>query len=398
VVDVDATSFLVLVVVAAVAGGLAAALEPRLAIPVVVIELMLGIVVGPDLLDIARHDDFTDFFANLGLGMLFFFAGYEIDFERIKGSPLRLAVLGWALSLLLAYTIGGVLAAAGIVLSLLYTGSALATTAIGTLIPILRDADELPTRFGTYLLAAGAIGEFGPIMLLTLALTTSSPLHEAGILVAFVAVAVLIALMAVRANVVQWSAIERTLEASSQVAVRLSVLLIFGLVALAYELGLDLLLGGFGAGLITRMALQGQEIEQFESKLTAIGYGFFIPFFFIVSGIKFDLDALLSTAETLYKLPLFLALFFVVRGGPALLLYRGVLAATRDRLALAFYSATELPLVVAITTLAVDAGEMRGSTAASLVGAAMISTLAFPLVAMSLRRGRTGVEPEPLPA
>jgi Kef-type K+ transport system membrane component KefB len=330
--------------------------------------------------------------------MLFFFAGYEIDLKRIAGMPLRLGTLGWSLSLVLAYSIAGALAAAGIVRSFLYTGSALATTAIGTLIPILRDADELPTRFGTYLLAAGAVGEFGPILLITLALSTGHPLEEGLILVAFVAVAVLIALMAVRANVVQWSAIERTLEASSQVAVRLSVLLIFGLVALAYELGLDLLLGGFGAGLITRMALQGQEIEQFESKLTAIGYGFFIPFFFIVSGIKFDLDALLSTAETLYKLPLFLALFFVVRGGPALLLYRGVLAATRDRLALAFYSATELPLVVAITTLAVDAGEMRGSTAASLVGAAMISTLAFPLVAMSLRRGRTGVEPEPLPA
>jgi Kef-type K+ transport system membrane component KefB len=398
VVDVDATSFLVIVVVAAIAGMAAAALEPRLTIPVVVIELMLGIVVGPDLLDLAHHDGFTDFFANLGLGMLFFFAGYEIDFQRIKGSPLRLALIGWALSLVLAYTIGGLLAAAGIVLSLLYTGSALATTAIGTLIPILRDADELPTRFGTYLLAAGAVGEFGPILLITLALSTGHPLEEGLILIAFVAIAVLIALFAVRANVVAWSGIERTLEASSQVAVRLSVLLIFGLVALAYQLGLDLLLGGFGAGLITRMALQGQEIEQFESKLTAIGYGFFIPFFFIVSGIKFDLDALLSTTETLYKLPLFLALFFVVRGVPALALYRGVLAERRDRLALAFYSATELPLVVAITTLAVDAGEMRGSTAASLVGAAMISTLAFPLVAMSLRRGRTGVEPEPLAA
>ena len=175
---------------------------------------------------------------------------------------------------------------------------------------------------------------------------------------------------------------------------RLSVLLIFGLVALAYEMGLDLLLGGFVAGLITRLALSGREVELFEAKLTAIGYGFFIPFFFIVSGMKFDLDALLSSSETIYELPMFVCLFLLVRGLPALLLYRTALADRRDRLALAFYSATELPLVVAITTIAVDGGHMRSSTAASLVGAAMISTLVFPLVAMRLRSGRAGVDVE----
>jgi Kef-type K+ transport system membrane component KefB len=398
VVEVDAASFLVIVTVASLAGLTAALLEPRIAVPVVVIELLLGIVVGPDVLGLAMSDQFTDFFANLGLGMLFFFAGYEIDFRRIEGQPLKLAILGWIVSLLLAYTVGGLLALAGIVLSLLYTGSALATTAIGTLIPVLRDAGELPTRFGTFLLAAGAIGEFGPILLVTLVLAGGQPLHEAAILVAFVAIAVGVAIVAVRSTFVGWPLMERTLEASSQVAVRLSVLLIFGLVALAQELGLDLLLGGFVAGLITRMALKGRELELFESKLTAVGYGFFIPFFFIVSGIKFDLDALLSSSETLYKLPLFLVLFFVVRGGPALLLYRGVLKERRDRLALGFYSATELPLVVAITTIAVDAGHMLSSTAASLVGAAMVSTFAFPLVAMALRQGRAGVDLEPQPA
>ncbi len=396
--EVDTASFFVIVGVASLAALTAALLERRIAVPVVVIELLLGIVVGPDLLGLADGDDFTDFFANLGLGMLFFFAGYEIDFKRIRGQPLRLAMLGWLLSLVLAYTVGGLLALAGIVLSLLYTGSALATTAIGTLIPVLRDAGELPTRFGTFLLAAGAVGEFGPILLVTLVLAGGQPLHEAAILVAFVAIAVVVAIVTVRSTFVGWPLIERTLEASSQLAVRLSVLLIFGLVALASELGLDLLLGGFVAGLITRLALQGREVELFESKLTAVGYGFFIPFFFIVSGIKFDLDALLSSSETLYKLPLFLALFLLVRGGPALLLYREVLKEKRDRLALGFYSATELPLVVAITTIAVDAGHMRSSTAASLVGAAMISTFAFPLIAMSLRRGRAGIDLEPQPA
>lgn len=384
-VEVDAASFLVIVLVAALAGVIALVVAPRLAVPVVVLELVLGIAIGPDLLDIATVDRFTSFFSNLGLGMLFFFAGYEIDFQRIRGAPLRLALIGWLVSLALAYTVGGVLAAAGIVVSLLFTGSALATTAIGTLIPILRDARELPTRFGGLLLAAGALGEFGPIMLLTLVLAGHQPIEQALVLVAFVAAAVLVALVTVGSAFKGWSAIERTLHTSSQLAVRLSVVLIFGLVALAYELGLDLLLGGFVAGLIVRTALRGREVTIFEHKLTAVGYGFFIPFFFIVSGMRFDLDALLATTKSLYEVPLFVGLFLVVRGLPALLLYRGVLPQLRDRAALAFYSATALPLVVAITTVAVQEGHMLSSTAASLVGAAIISTLVFPLVALGLR-------------
>jgi Kef-type K+ transport system membrane component KefB len=122
---------------------------------------------------------FTEFFGDLGLGMLFFFAGYEIDVGRIRGEPLRLALLGWAMSLAIAYTIGGVLAAVGVVVSLVYVGSALATTAIGTLIPVLSDTGELRTDFGKYLLAAGAVGGFGPILLLTLVLSTQSALHNA---------------------------------------------------------------------------------------------------------------------------------------------------------------------------------------------------------------------------
>jgi Kef-type K+ transport system membrane component KefB len=382
---VDSTSFLVIVVFAALAGITVTALEPRLSLPVVVLELVFGIVIGPQVLDFAQVDDFTNFFGNLGLGMLFFFAGYEIDFERIRGNPLRLAAWGWALSLVLAYGIAGGLEALGLVLSFLYTGSALATTAIGTLIPILRDVGDLRTTFGTYLLAAGAAGEFGPILLITLVLSGGHPAHEALILIAFVALAVVVAVLTVRSAWRGWPVLERTLESSSQLAVRLAVVLVFGLVALASDLGLDLLLGGFGAGLITRAALRGREVELLESKLTAVGFGFFIPFFFITSGMKFDLDALVSSGGTLAKVPLLLALFLVVRGTPALLLYRGALDA-RDRAALAFYSATELPLVVAITTIAVELDKMRSSTAAALVGAAMLSTLLFPLFARALRR------------
>jgi len=392
-IHVDTGSFFVIVLIAALAAVTVAVVPRGLAPPVVVIELLLGILVGPEVLDLAQTSDFIEFFSNLGLGMLFFFAGYEIDFERIRGKPLKLGALGWLLSIVLAYGIGGVLAAAGIILSFLYTGSAMATTAIGTLIPILRDNGELKTRFGTYLLAAGGIGEFGPILLVTLVLSTTNPLHEGLILIAFVVLALAVALVSVRLAWRGWPALERTFETSSQLAVRVTVVLVFGLVLLASKLGLDVLLGGFVAGMIVRLALKGHELQVFESKLTAVGFGFFVPFFFITSGISFDLGAL-GSVTALLKLVMFFGLFLVVRGTPAMLLYRHVLK-RRQRAALAFYSATELPLVVAITTIATETGHMKTSTAAGLVGAAMLSTLIFPFAGLALQKraveeGETG--------
>ena len=392
-IGVDATSFLVIVGAAAVAAVIATVIAPRLVVPVVVLELLLGILIGPQVADIARLDPATHFFGNLGLGMLFFFAGYEINFERIRGRPSELAALGWLISLGLAYAFAGILIVGDVIVSDLYTGSALATTAIGTLIPILRDAGELRTRFGTHLLAAGAAGEFGPILLVTMVLTSRHPFHEALILVLFVVLAVFTGVVAVRTSVRGWPVLERTFETSSQLAVRLAMVLVFGLVALATQLGLDLLLGGFVAGMITRQALRGHERAVFESKLTAVGYGFLIPFFFVTSGMAFDVDELLTTSTALLKLPLFVVLFLVVRGIPALLLYRGPLPRLRDRTALAFFCATELPLVVAITTIARAHHDMRASTASALVGAAIISTLVYPLVGLRLRRDRPHEQP-----
>jgi Kef-type K+ transport system membrane component KefB len=234
----------------------------------------------------------------------------------------------------------------------------------------------------------------------TLVLSTTNPLHESAILIAFVALALAMALVSVKFAWRGWPALERTFETSSQLAVRITVVLVFGLVLLASKLGLDVLLGGFVAGMIVRLALQGHELKVFESKLTAVGFGFFVPFFFIVSGIEFDLAAL-GSLTALLKLALFFCLFLVVRGAPAMLLYRNVLQ-TRQRAALAFYSATELPLVVAITTIAIESGHMKASTAAGLVGAAMLSTLVFPFVGRAFleraaEAGETGPPSEGLP-
>jgi Kef-type K+ transport system membrane component KefB len=387
---IETGTFLAIVAAGAVGGTLSAVLGARgVLVPTVVVELLLGVLIGPQIGGL-EATDFIQFFSALGLGMLFFFAGYEIDLKRISGTPLRLAALGWGLSLVLAYSIGGALAAAGIVLSFLYTGSALATTAIGTLIPILGDSGALKTRFGTYLLGAGAVGELGPILLLTLFLSTGGTLHNAAILVGFIALAVCVALLAVRSSGRALTLFERTIEKSSQLAVRWIVVLVFALADLAFELGLDLLLGGFAAGLITRQVLKEREVPGFDSKLTGVAFGVFVPFFFVVSGMQLNIDAMFSSVSGVLKIFLFFGLFLVVRGTPALLLYRGVLG-YRERVSLALFTSTQLPLVLAITTLAQSTGHMRSSTAASLVGAAVLSTLVYPILGLRV------LEPAPAP-
>jgi len=390
-------AFLAVIAAAAAGGTLSAMLGARgVLVPSVVVELVLGVLIGPQGAGL-EVTEFIRFFSALGLGMLFFFAGYEIDLKRIAGGPLRLATLGWGLSLVLAYSIGGALAAAGVVLSFLYTGSALATTAIGTLIPILGDSGALKTRFGTYLLGAGAVGELGPIVLLTLFLSSGGTIHNAAILVGFTALAVVVALLVTRSSGRAVDLFEHTIEKSSQLAVRWIVVLVFALAYLAYELGLDLLLGGFAAGLITRQLLKEREVPGFDSKLTGVAFGVFVPFFFVVSGMQLDVDAMFSSVSGVLKIFLFFALFLVVRGTPALLLYRGVLE-SRERISLALFTATQLPLVLAITTIARETGHMRASTAASLVGAAVLSTLISPILGLKVLPPAPVAEAERVPA
>ncbi|MEI6663092.1 MAG: cation:proton antiporter [Actinomycetes bacterium] len=389
-ISVDQTSFLVIVAISALAGTATALAGKRSFIPVIVLEIVLGIIIGPQVLGLAHDDSFIDFFAELGLGMLFFFAGYEIDFKRIRGRPLKLAAVGWAMSLALAYAAGGLLASLGLVLSFLYVGSAMSTTALGTLIPILSDNGDSKTRFGTFLFGAGSIGEFGPIVLMTVLLSTATPLRGATVLLTFAGLSLAVGLVAMLGSNRGMPRISDALEQSNQAAVRISFLLVFGLVALATQLTIDALLGGFVAGIIIKLLTSRPEgpgedsVAVVESKLRAVGYGIFIPFFFVVTGVRFDLDSLISSSSGLLKLPLFLLFFLVIRGLPALLLYRREFN-LRDRIALALYSATQLPLVVAITAIAVAAGRMRPSTAAALVGAGMLSVLIFPMIAAALR-------------
>ena len=396
----DALRTLVLIVSIAVLSPFISDLAKRWTrIPGVVIEIALGMVIGPHVLGWAHLDEVIDVLAEMGLVFLIFLAGFEIDPDEVKGRPVRLAVQGWMVSLALGIVVAVALHALDVTSGIRFVAIALTTTAIGTLLPILGDAGVLQTKLGANVLASGAMGELGPIVAISVALTSDTPGRTTVVLLVFVAIALLVGWLATRdARPRTVALIARTLHSSGQLGVRICVLLCLLLVWTAAEFGLDVLLGAFAAGMVARLFLvQHSSVadaeaaghasvfdhrEEVQHRIEALGFGFFIPLFFVVSGVRLDLDALFAPIE-LVKVPLFLVLFLVVRGLPALL-YRDDLP-RHDVQALALLQAAALPLLVVITTIGVETGNMRSDNAAGLVGAGLVSVVVFPLVAMALR-------------
>ncbi|MEU0596968.1 cation:proton antiporter [Streptomyces sp. NPDC006393] len=379
---------LVLITAAAVlAPVLAEAAARRIRVPLVIFEIALGIVIGPAVLGWARPDHVIDALSDLGLAMLIFLAGYEIEFAAVRGSTLRRSLGAWLVSLVVGIGLG-FLVGGGETYPAFVIGTALTSTALGTVLPILRDSGDLRSRFGTVMSAFGAVGEFGPVVAMALLLSGRKPGVSTALLVVFAVITAGAVLWALRPRRPWFSRlIDTTLHSSGQFAVRFVVLLLAGMLALAQAFGLDILLGAFAAGVLTRLVLHGaspaHSAEVF-GKVEALGFGFLVPLFYVVTGIEFDLRALLHDGRALVLVPVFLLLFLLVRGGPVYLLAPRDLGA-RDRTALTLFASTCLPLVVAITTIGVDQKVLGRDQAAALVGAAMISVLVLPLPAMRLR-------------
>lgn len=360
---------------------------PRVRLPLVVLEIGLGILVGPQVLNWASAGSFIQVMSNIGLAFLFFLAGFEIDFQAIRGRPLGLAALGWLVSFLLCLGVGFILQSTGLVDSGLIIGAALTTTALGTLMPILRDANELPTRFGAYAVAAGAMGEFGPIILIATLLSTGEGEHGGSPVLLLVFTGIILAGVFAAHRVRPPKLIlilQSKMHTSAQLPVRVSMLVMASLVVVARQFGLDVILGALAAGVLVSLASPGPHGEALRHKLEGIGFGFFVPIFFVTTGLRYDLHALMSFSSALLQLPMFLMLFLLVRGLPALLIRRDL--DMPARVALALIASTQLPLVVAIAEIGVRAGRIHPSTAASLVGAGMASVLLFPFAALALRR------------
>ncbi len=370
-----------------------------LPVPLVIFEILLGILVGPDVLGWAHTDPLIDGFSELGLTMLIFLAGYEIEFGKVRGDTLRRSVWAWLIALGLGL-LAGVLLGGGYTKGV-FIGVALTSTALGTVLPVLRDAGDLHGRFGSVVMAFGAVGEFGPIIAMALLLSGRGAAESTALLAAFAALTAAAVFWALRPRP-PWFAnvIAKTLHTSGQFAVRFVFLLLALMLGASTALGLDVLLGAFAAGLITRLVLTGAAPDsgpQILEKVEGVGFGFLVPVFFVVTGIEFDLDSLLHGGRVLILLPVFLLLFLVVRGAPIWFLAPRDLD-RRDRSGLVLYGSTALPLVVAITTIGVDDQEMTAGEAAALVGAGMLSVLVFPLIALRLR-ARAGEEvrpPEPV--
>jgi Kef-type K+ transport system membrane component KefB len=341
--------------------------------------------------------------SDLGLTYLMFLAGLELDVNRMREGHMSRAVTAWFGSLVLALGVGAALKATGLVLDTVVVGLCLTTTALTTLLPIMRDAGVLKSSFGPTLLSVGAIGEFAPILAVALLLTSHDDRLTVLTLILFTVVAVAAALLAVRVHPPRLVAmLSRHLESSSQLPVRISVTLVVFLVYLATKLSLDVLLGAFAAGVIVRLFIRDDEnTEQITSKLEAIGFGFLIPIFFIESGINFDLHALIHMPKVLLLVPMFALIFLFTRSLPTWAFFRGALTKVEVR-TLAVLSATGLPIIVVITTLGVSEHRMKPQNAAALVAAGMLSVLVYPLVGLrwlggDKRTGPTGASSAGIP-
>ena len=370
--------------------GLAAILAPILSdlsrrfvpVPEVVIEIILGIIIGPYVLAIAHPSSIVTALSDLGLTYLMFLAGTELDLGKMREGHISRAATSWLATLALALGIGALLQGTGLVIDEVIVGLCLTTTALGTLLPILRDAGVLKTSFGPTILSVGSIGEFGPIVAVAVVLTNRDPSETLLLLAAFVVVAVVAALLATQVRPPRLVAmLQRHLDSSSQLPVRISVTLVVFLVYLTLKLSLDVLLGAFAAGVVVRLFIRGENSEQITSKLEAIGFGFLIPIFFIESGINFDLHALIHVPKDLLLVPLFTAIFLVTRGLPTFLFFRRVLDAAQLK-ALTIMSAAGLPLIVVITSIGLQEHRMRPQIAASLIAAGMLSVLIYPILGL----------------
>jgi Kef-type K+ transport system membrane component KefB len=375
---------LVAVALVAALAPLIVAILPGPRVPQVVIFLLGGVLIGPHVLGAADTSSIT-LLANIGLGFLFLLAGYELDPALLRQRPGSLAIGGWFISAVLAVGVAAGLTAAGYIKDYFPVGLALTTTALGTLLPILRDNNMLAGPFGRYVYAAGAVGELFPILIIAVFLT------RRGHFIALASVA-LVGVLALALTAVPWltrnRAIQRIVQEgqdeTGQITLRGAMVLLFVLLAVASRFGLDVVLGAMLAGMVLRAWTRrsNMDVEGLERKFDAVGYGIFIPIFFISSGMTLDLKAI---GQDPLRMLILLALLLVVRGLPSLLVYRRTLA-PRQRVEMAFVTATTLPLLIALAEIGEQDGVMIPATAAALVGAGVLSVLVFPLIAVVLHR------------
>ncbi len=381
---------LLIVVAAGFAAPLLLGLVPGLRLPSVVLEIVIGILIGPAVLGWVEIDEPVEVLSLVGLAFLLFLAGLEIDLAALRGRLLRAASLGFAVSLALAVVAGLVLDLAGVADEPLLIAIILASTSLGVIVPVLQDSGEVSSRFGQLVIAAASIADFASVLLLTLLFSGESSgigakLILIGLFVLVIAAVAIGVMEAERSRRIS-AALVRLQDTSAQIRVRGAFVLLIGMVALAEQLGLELILGAFAAGAILNHLDQDQGMThpEFRKKLAAVGFGVFIPVFFVSSGIRFDLDALFASGTAIASIPAFVAALVFARGVPALL-YRGQLERRRV-IAAGLLQATSLPFIVAATAIGQDLGLIDAATSAGFIAAGLVTVLVFPITALGLLR------------
>ncbi|WP_338892884.1 cation:proton antiporter [Rhodococcus sovatensis] len=370
----------------AVLAPLLAGFVPRRLLPEVVLLLVFGMIVGPNVLGWAVDGSEVDLLRQLGLGMLFLLAGFEIDVSEITGRGGRRAVVTWLVSLTAAFAAVLLLGRSGAVSAEIAVAIALTSTALGTLLPILKDSGLQSSALGRTVINHGAIGELGPVIAMAILLGTRGDIESIVILGLFVLAAIAVGFVPLalrREGSKLLAVIRRGSDTTAQTTVRLTVLLLITLTAIATVFGLDIILGAFAAGFILRRVVPAGD-EQLEAKLGGLAFGFLIPVFFVTSGMSIDIHAVVAAPGVLVA---FLALLVLVRGLPVFFATRWDAEnrfSTREQVRVALYATTGLPLIVAVTGVAVDSGQMSTANASILVAAGAITVLVLPMIATLL--------------
>jgi Kef-type K+ transport system membrane component KefB len=388
--DIHFTNLLIVTVVALLA-PLTLGYFPRVRLPAIVLEIVLGIVVGPSVLGWVKPDLPVSILALVGLAFLLFLSGLEIDVERLRGQILKLTAIGFAVSFVIAIVVGLGLKAGGFVHSPLFVAIVLVATSLGVIVPVLKDSGNISSNFGQLVIAAASIADFGAIILLSVFFSGRGSTNTAGTLIllgvfGLVVVLVGLAIAGVEHSMSLSRVLRRLQDTTAQIRVRAAFVLLIGFTALADSVGLETILGAFAAGALLSLIDRDESMThpQFRLKLEAVGFGVFIPVFFVTSGVRFDLNALFASPSTLARVPLFLLAIYLVRGLPAFVYVR-LLGRSRSVIAGVLQS-TSLPFIVAATQIGLGLGVITRASAAGLVAAGLLSVVISPAVGLVLLR------------
>jgi Kef-type K+ transport system membrane component KefB len=390
----EARSFvplLIVVTLACLVPVLLSSVRGRLAIPLIVGEIVAGMIVGRSGFGWVSPDNGAlVLLKELGFVVLMFLSGMEIDVRSLRGAaplersnwrPFPVAVLNFALTLFLAGVCAVGLQWVGATANPWMMGLILSTTALGVVVPILKEAGLSRTVYGQTILLATVIADFVTMFLISVLVAIISRGLTAEILLVFLLfVAFFVAArFGTFLSRVEWlqKAIEELSHATAQIKVRaaFSILLIF--VALAETLGIEIIVGAFLAGAIVSL-LRTPEDKELVSHLEAIGFGFFIPIFFVMVGVDFNLPALLSSPGALLSVPLLLIVAVAVKVLPALVLL--VNHTLREALAAGALMCPRLSLIIAAAAIGEKLGVIDESVNAGIVLIAIVTVTAAPLV------------------